>query len=250
MNIFRAFWKALRELFEEMFILVITNLLWLLINLPLALVLFVVWSAGPLLAALGVLVLGALSFGPANAGLYTIAERVTDGRTSSWRNFFEGMREHAVLSWKLYGLWLLGLALIIFNLQFYNLSGSQIASFISVVFIYLLIVWCGLLIYIGPLMVLQSDKRIRTIARNAALMTFGRPLFTLGTLLLMAIILVSSIWLTFLLFVGTVAFLALWGFRATLTLIAEAEARRAQKDAQAAEGDAPKGRGGQVRPRE
>ena len=45
------------------------------------------------------------------------------------------------------------------------------------------------------------------------------------------------------------AFLALWGFRATLTLIAEAEARQ-EKLAAAGNAPAAKGRGGQVRPRE
>jgi fatty acid desaturase len=83
-------------------------------------------------------------------------------------------------------------------------------------------------------------------------MTFGRPLFTLGTLILMAIILATSIWLVILLFMVTFSFLALWGFRATLTLIAEAEARRNQSAEKASQTDASpaKGRGGQVRPRE
>ena len=178
-----------------------------------------------------------------------IAQRITEGRTSNWRHFVDAMREYAVLSWKIYGWWLLGLVVIIFNLQFYNLNGSTISAFIAIVFLYFLIVWCGLLIYIGPLMVLQTDKRVRVIARNAALMTFGRPLFTLGTLILMVVVLGLSIYLVFLAIVGAFAFLALWSFRATLTLIAEAEARQAAAEANPT-GDSPKGRGGQVRPRE
>ena len=193
--------------------------------------------------------LGTLSFGPSNAGLCVIAQRITEGRTSNWRHFVDAMREYAVLSWKIYGWWLLGLVVIIFNLQFYNLNGSTISAFIAIVFLYFLIVWCGLLIYIGPLMVLQTDKRVRVIARNAALMTFGRPLFTLGTLILMVMVLGLSIYLVFLAIVGAFAFLALWSFRATLTLIAEAEARQAAAEANPT-GDSPKGRGGQVRPRE
>lgn len=249
MNIFRTFWKSGRELFEELLIIMVSNLLWLLVNLPLGLALAVAWLAGAFLPLLALLLLGTLSFGPASAGLYVIAQRITEGRTSNWRNFVAGMREYASLSIKVYGWWMLGLVVIIFNLQFYNLNASTISAFLSIVFLYFLLVWCGLLIYIGPLMVLQTDKRVRVIARNAALMAFGRPIFTFVTLVLMAIVLLLSIYLTFLVIVGAIAFLALWGFRATLTLIAEAEARQAAADGNPA-GDAPKGRGGQVRPRE
>ena len=250
MNIFRTFWKSVRELFEDLFILALVNGLWWLINLPFAIALFFLGGSNLLLFFI-LLLASVLTFGPANAGLYTIAERVTEGRTSSWRHFFAGMREHAVLSWKVYGLWMVGLIIILFNLQFYNMNGSMIGSLISIVFLYLAMVWFGLLIYIGPLMRIQTDKRVRTIARNAALMTFGRPIFSLVTLVMMGLIVIASIWLPFLLLIATFAFLALWSFRATLTLIAEAEARRAAiAEKSAANQVMDKGRGGQVRPRD
>src|SRR6266498_3873897 len=206
MNIFRTLWKALKDLFEDLFILALVNILWILINAPLAIAAFFALSNSSALYI--VMLLSVLTLGPSNAGLYAVAERVTDGRTSSWRDFFAGMRAYPVLSWKVYGLWMLGLIVILVNLQFYNLN--------------------------GPLMQLQTDKRIRTIARNAALMTFGRPLFTLVTLALMAIITFVSIWLPILLLLATVSFLAIWSFRAVLTLIAEAEARRTAAEEKAA----------------
>jgi uncharacterized membrane protein YesL len=249
MSIFRTFWKSVKDLFEDLFVLALVNIMWLLINAPLALGLLFLSPAG-IGVLLLVLLLGVLTFGPANAGLYAIAERISEGRTASWRNFVEGMREYAVLSWKVYGLWTLGLIVILFNLQFYNLNTSTITSLLSVLFLYFAIVWFGILIYLGPLMRLQTDKRIRTIARNAALMTFGRPIFTLVTLIMMAAILIVSIWLTILLILATFSFLALWSFRATLTLIAEAEARRVAADEKAASKVVDKGRGGQVRPRD
>jgi hypothetical protein len=252
MNIFRTFWKSVRELFDDLFILAIVNILWVLIN-ALALLIIAAAATSGSVGLVGVaLLLSVISFGPSNAGLYTIAERVTEGRTSSWRDFIAGLRANARLSWQVYGLWMLGLVVFLFNMQFYSLNGSQVSAFLTVLFLYLLVVWFGILIYIGPLMLIQTDKRIRVIARNAALMTFGRPLFTLGTLVLMAIIFVTSVWLVILLFTVTFSFLALWGFRATLTLIAEAEARRnlaAEKSTQA-DATPAKGRGGQVRPRE
>ena len=166
MNIFRTFWRSVKDLFEDLFILGIVNILWVLINAPLGLALLLVANSTGLIFI--VLLLGVLTIGPANAGLYAIAERVADGRTSSWRDFFAGLRANAVLSWKVYGLWMLGLLVILFNLQFYNLNGSLFGSIVSILFLYLGLVWFGTLIYIGPLMQIQTDKRIRTIARNAA----------------------------------------------------------------------------------
>jgi uncharacterized membrane protein YesL len=250
MNIFRTLWKSIKDLFEDLFILALINILWLLINTPLAIAAF--FTLGNSTALYIVMLLGVLTLGPSNAGLYAVAERVSDGRTSSWRDFIAGLRAQPLLSWKVYGLWMVGLIVILVNLQFYSLNGSTIASFLYVLFLYFSVVWFGFLIYIGPLMQLQTDKRIRTIARNAALMTFGRPLFTLVTLALMAVIAVTSIWLPILLLLATASFMAIWSFRATLTLITEAEARRAaaEEKAGAVNTATDKGRGGQVRPRE
>jgi uncharacterized membrane protein YesL len=145
-----------------------------------------------------------------------------------------------------------GLVVILVNLQFYSMNGTTVGSILYVLFLYFAVVWFGFLMYIGPLMQLQTDKRIRTIARNAALMTFGRPLFTLVTLALMAAIAVASILLPILFLLATGSFLAIWGFRAVLTLIEEAEARRtaAAEKTSAVNTSTDKGRGGQIRPRE
>jgi uncharacterized membrane protein YesL len=252
MNIFTTLWRSIKDLFEDLFVLAIANILWVLINAPLAIA--VLFSVGNSALLYIVLLLGVLSLGPSNVGLFTIAERITEGRTSSWRDFIAGVRAYPSLSWKIYGLWMLGLIVILFNLQFYAGSANTLFSFLYVLFLYFTVVWFGLLIYIGPLMVLQTDKRIRTIARNAALMTFGRPIFTLVTLVLMAIIVVASIFVPLLLVVATFSFLALWSFRAALALIAEAEARReaaAEKAAAAnIRANTDKGRSGQIRPRE
>jgi uncharacterized membrane protein YesL len=252
MNIFRTLWKSLKDLFEDLFILALVNILWILINAPLAVAGFFAFINFSFSILYIVMLLSVLTLGPTNAGLYAVAERVTDGRTSSWRDFFAGMRAYPVLSWKVYGLWMLGLVIILVNLQFYSQNDTTIASFLRILFLYFIVVWFGFLIYIGPLLQLQTDKRIRTIIRNAALMTFGRPVFTLVTLALMAIIAFVSVWLPILFLLATASFLAIWSFRAVLTLIAEAEARRtaAEEKAAAVNANPDKGRGGQIRPRE
>lgn len=245
---FRVLWLALKDTFDELGTLVAANLLWLLISAPLILLgMYNVLQAN-LLPGVLVLLLAALPAAPATAGLYSVAERIADGRTASVRHFFEGLRAYATLSWKVYGLWTFGLIVIITNLFFYPSMGS-VGLILMALFLNLLVIWCGLLIYIGPLMLLQQDKRIRLIARNALLMTLGRPVFSLVTLALMAAVLVLSTVLWIALPLLTFALLALWGFRATLKLVQDAQERQAAGEAAQTE-TAEKGRGGQIRPRQ
>lgn len=250
MGPFTTFWLSAKDLFDELFALMIVNLLWLAISAPLMIVAGLLINAGALGLGLLVALLSVLPAAPATAGLYTVVQRITEGRVTTWRLFFEGFRAELLPSWRVYGLWAFGLLLIVVNVRFYNRIDSTLGSLLSILFLYILLVWLGLLIYIGPLLLLQSDKRIRVIARNAFMMALGRPLFTLITLILMALVAFASAWLVILPFILTFAFLALWSFRATTRLIADAEARREAREAKAAPEPPPaKGRGGQVRPR-
>jgi uncharacterized membrane protein YesL len=160
-----------------------------------------------------------------------------------------------VLSWQVYGIWMLGLILILVNLGFYGLIEGGIGAVLTILFLYILLIWFALLSYLGPLTVLQRDRRARMVWRNAAVLALGRPFFTLLTTVLMALIATLSVWIPLLLLLLTASFFAVWGFRATTTVIADAEERRRARDEQqAADGGPPpnteKGRGGQIRPRE
>jgi uncharacterized membrane protein YesL len=255
MGVFRILWLAIKDLFDELFSLVAVNLLWVVICAPLTLLAVFLFGAGSTVLSVIVALLAVLPMGPSNVGLCIVAQRVTEGRVFSWRLFFQGFRENLTLSWQIYGLWMIGLIVIIGNLSFYSGMASNIGGLLLVLFLYFFLVWCGLLIYIGPLMLLQTDKRIRMIARNAFLMVFGRPFFTLITLALMGLISVLSFIVPILPLLLTFTFLAIWSFRATTTLIADAEARRLARQEQADQAannrpNTDKGRGGQIRPRD
>ncbi|MFL5805716.1 MAG: DUF624 domain-containing protein [Roseiflexaceae bacterium] len=255
MSVFRILWLSIKDIFDELFSLVLINLLWVLISAPLVLLAIVLLSAGSTTMSAVVMLLAVLPMAPSNAGLYTVAQRVTEGRVISWRLFFEGFREYLLLSWQLYGLWMIGLLIIVTNLGFYSRMNSSIGSVLLVLFLYFLLVWFGLLIYIGPLMLLQTDKRIRVIARNAFLMVFGRPFFTLITLILMGLLGVAlGVIVPFLPLLLSFALLAIWSFRVTTTLVADAEARRLARQEQAAatntRPNTDKGRSGQIKPRD
>lgn len=251
---FKVFWQSIKDLFDEMFLLLGSNILWVAINLPLCtLVWFMLTGGATLLGAVAAL-LALVPMAPANAALCYIAQRVAEGRSSKLGHFFEGFRQYLTLSWRIYLPWGLGLLLIVVNLSFYAGMGSNLGSFLFVLFLYILLAWFSLLIYIGPLMILQQDKQIKVIARNAALMVFGRPIFTFFTTLLMGIVVALSFYLLVLPLLLTFSFLAIWSMRATRRLIQDAEARRAANEAAQTALQAPpntdKGRGGQVRPRD
>jgi uncharacterized membrane protein YesL len=254
MSVFRVLWISIKDIFDELFSLVLINLIWVLICAPLVVIAVLLLGTGATILGSIVALLAVLPMAPANAGLYTVAQRVSEGRVFEWRLFFQGFRENLLLSWQVYGLWTLGLILIVSNLSFYNTMTSTLGSLLLVLFLYLLLVWYGLLIYIGPLMLIQTDKRLRIIARNAFLMVFGRPIFTLVTLAMMGAITALSFIVPILPLLLTFAFLALWSFRATTTLVADAEARRLarleQTDPASGNPNTDKGRGGQIRPRE
>lgn len=253
---FQVFWRSIKDLFDELFLLILTNLVWCVISLPLlGLAGFASFQGFPLPATI-LAVLAVLPLGPATAGMYTIAQRVNEGRTGNLGQFFAGMREYAKLSWQIYGIWMVGFVAIVFNLAFYNQLGSAVGAVLQVVFLYLFVIWFALLVYLGPLMLLQTDKRLRVIARNAALMAFGRPIFTLVTLVLMVLLIVVSlipgVFIIPLLILF--AFLSVWSFRATTKLIADAEERLRLEEEKATAGQikysTDKGRSGQIKPRD
>ncbi|HWQ13172.1 MAG TPA: hypothetical protein VNL77_10245 [Roseiflexaceae bacterium] len=256
MGAFRVFWQAGKDLFDELFGLIFVNVLWVLISMPLLVLAFVLFAGGNPIPAAVVALLGVLPMAPSNAGLSLIAQRVTEGRTFEWRMFFDGFRELRVLSWQVYGIWMLGLILILVNLGFYGQIEAGAGAVLTILFLYILLIWFALLSYLGPLTVIQSDRRPRTVWRNAAVLALGRPFFTLLTTLLMALVATLSIWIPLLLILLTASFFAVWGFRATTTLISDSEERRrAREEEQAAARPGPlpnteKGRGGQIRPRE
>jgi uncharacterized membrane protein YesL len=255
MNPFLIFWRAGRDLFDELFVMIGINLLWALMCCPLlVLAIVALLNEAPIIAA-GAMLLNVLLVGPASAGLFVVAERVIEGRVAPVSLFFEGMRTHRVTAWQVYGIWTAGLITLLFNLAFYLTQSAALggfATFLIALFAYLTLAWITMLIYLGPLIVLQQERRLRLLWRNAAIMTFGRPVFTLVTAILMGLIIALSVIVIILPLLLTFAMLALWGMRAAQAQIASDEERRRlreQGDTVVETPTAERGRAGQVRPR-
>jgi uncharacterized membrane protein YesL len=224
---FRAFWSACKDLFDELMLLAICNFLWALISGPLLVLSYASLSGGFVVIGCAFALLAVLPLGPATAGLASVAHRIAEGRASSWRDFFAGMRRYARPSWIVMGVWMIVLIIIVVDLIFYSNVPNTFGFTMMVFWFNMMLLWFGALIYLFPLLILQEQQNLRLLARNAFLMTMGRPVFTLITVVLMAIFTVISLILPVLPLFLTFAFFAQWSMRATLELVKDAEERRA-----------------------
>jgi hypothetical protein len=252
-NPFRVAGGALRDLFDEFLLLIICNLIWAVLCAPLWVLAFGLLLAGEGVFAVAAALVGVLPAGPATAGLYAVAARVTDGRASKVGDFFAGMRAYAGPAIAVTLAAVAGLGLILFNLSFYLAVNNIFGGLMLGLWLYLLIAWLGVIVYAYPLIFLQERPDLRLIARNSALMALGRPLFTVATLLLMGLVTLLSAYLVLPLLIITAALLAIWSTKATRTLIEDARRRREEAEANAVNQGAnlsdEKGRKGQVKPK-
>lgn len=133
----------------------------------------------------------------ATAGLYHVSRRLTNIEVSeqtTWRDFFKGMRQYWLKSWQLA---LVDLALggvITFGFWFYFNLEHSLLRWVALPIFYILLLWLGMQLYLFPLLIEQTDKRIRLVFRNALILTLGNVGLTVWLgLLLLSVILVSSV---------------------------------------------------------
>lgn len=200
----QVFRKTLSDLWNELYLLAIVNVLWVALNLLLV--------TGP----------------PATAGLFVLTRRLARGKDAGLRDFFEGFRRYFWQSW-LWGIvagagfFILGGDVVLTG----GLSNADYVIFIQGFFLMLLFLWAFLLLYAFPLILEQEQPGLRLALRNALVMfannrSFSVVLFGLALLVALLSSLLFAPW-----GVITVVFLALLGNHAVLNRLA---AHRAAQD--------------------
>lgn len=199
-----VFRKTLSDLWDELYLLAIANILWVALNLLLV--------TGP----------------PATAGLFVLTHRLACGQAASLRDFFAGLRRYFWRSWLWAlvagaGLFILGGDVVLTG----RLSSAAYVIFIQGFFLMLLFLWAFLLLYALPLMLEQERPSLRLALRNALVMfatnqVFSATLFGLALLVALLSTLLVAPW-----GIITVVFLALLGSHAVLDRL---EAYRAKED--------------------
>jgi uncharacterized membrane protein YesL len=186
----RVLWSALVSLFDETIALVIGNVLWFLLNLPVFLVLVIGgllfvppdW-VGWLIAGLGWLML--LLPTPAAVALGALAAEAAGPEVPRLARFWAALRTSWRLALACCGVSLAVSALITFNLVFYARMDGLV-RLASILWLYAGLFWFGLHVYLVPLLHHVQAPRLLDVYRRAALIALGHAPQTL--LLLLAVV--------------------------------------------------------------
>jgi len=163
----RFFWLT----YDHLGLMLLANLLWLALSI------------------------GVVTMPAATAGLVALARRVAAGEDASARDLLRGFREHFVPALKV-GLFDLAVLLVLWvNIDFYShLSGrAQIPGFaLAAVLVWAAAFWVLMHIHIYAVLV-DGERHLRPIVRNAALLTLDNPTFTIGAALQSFMLIMLSI---------------------------------------------------------
>ncbi|MGH2617185.1 MAG: DUF624 domain-containing protein [Thermomicrobiales bacterium] len=164
----RIFWRRVG-------VLVLGNLLWLALSLPI-----VTWPS-------------------ATAGLYSLVRRVVaeeldgDPYEAHIGDFWEGFKAHGIRGSLLALLDLAGLGVIVIALNFYGRNAAEPLRWLVGPIGLIGLVWLGAQLYVFPLLLQRLAYRPWDIMREALLIAVGYPLSTLSLLLTSLILAVAAV---------------------------------------------------------
>nr|HID12502.1 DUF624 domain-containing protein [Anaerolineae bacterium] len=190
MRVFRIFWEALRDFWDELFLLALMNVVTALLAIPV------------------------VTFPPALAGLWNTANLVAQGKAIGWSDYFEGFRHYF---WKAWGLALLNVLVTIIaltNIRFYTPGyapfelSSALSLWMRAFWMAVAFLWLILQMYPLALLLEQEDQRLRVALRNATVLFITNPGFTFVLAVLLLIVAIISTLLSALWFFVTPALFA------------------------------------------
>lgn len=130
---------------------------------------------------------------PATAALLYAMNRHAHGRSTGWSEFFGGLRAWFWRSYLWGGLLLLITVILIANIAFYAQLGQPWAIIPAALAAGLLLAWLVIYLPVFPLLLEQEQPSLKQALRNSVVIAARRPLPTLGTAALVALILLGSI---------------------------------------------------------
>ena len=195
---FRVLWQAIKSFYEEMFVMVGANLLWVVMAIPIVTI--------PL----------------GNAGMMYLTNQIAHHKSIEFRMFFEGIKLYWAKSYLLALLNVLAVGLFYTNMSFY---GQMNASWASIV-LGLFVIWCLIQIYVFPMLMEQQEPKLRLALRNAAFLAFASPITTLVLAVLLIIVAALCIGLAFLFAVAMMAVICLAANGAVLALLIHHKIRK------------------------
>jgi len=200
-HVFRVFWEALKNFWDELFTLILMNIVTVLLAIPV------------------------VTFPPALAGLWNAANLAAKGRSVHWSDYFEGFRLYFLKAWGLALLTILVVVVAVTNLRFYTPGTSPFninptfSIWVRAFFVVIGFLWIVTQIYPMALLLEQEDQRLRVALRNAAVLFVANPGFTILLVLLLLVVVVVSTVIPALWLLSTLAFMAVVCNKAVLHLL-------------------------------
>lgn len=168
MKAFTMMWRVIKTAYEELFLCVGLSLLW--------------W-AGTFLV---------VTCAPASMGIQQVANRLANYKRADSGFFWESARSQLRRGYILFLFSILVPPALAFNVWFYANSTGML-RYLSLVWLWILLVWLMLAQYVYPLYWQQDEPNLRLAFRNAALLTAKYPLYTLLLLLFQILWIVISV---------------------------------------------------------
>lgn len=203
--------RSFRDWWDEMFLMVGLNLVW------------------------GLLAVALVTIFPGSMGVYYLTREKVLGHRVEFDMFWTGLRQYFGKAWALGAINVVVTFLLLFNIWFYSNIGNWLA-YLTLLWIYALVMWLGVIIYVFPMALAQEDKSIRLIYRNATVLAFGRPLFTLVVGIISLALLALSLVVPPLLLLVYIPLAGLVGNHATISSLEYMERRMGERATRSDEG--------------
>lgn len=226
MKAFPVTWRALVSYYNDLFFLIGMSFLW--------------WVTGGVFAGAAIGVgwlllqsngpwwlapLLAIPAGPASAALANVARRSARDLHVDRTFYLDGLRSYGRQALALSAISMAILSLLLLNVVFYSSWTTALLRILTLLWVYLSVVWIGLQLYLYPVLVGLQAPSISGALRMAAALTLANPFFSLLLLVLAAILTGISIALAVTLLAAWPAVMALLGEH-SVKLIVEQAARK------------------------
>ncbi len=200
MRLLRVFWHGLKDVYGELFLIIGLSLLW--------------WLA----------MVTIIAAAPATTALSLIGYRLASEQRVNMDFAKAAFKQHFKLSWRIGLVTLAGTIIIAANLNFYAQVGGILRAAV-ILFLYLALAWIAINLYMYPLVHALDRPSMWLALRNAALITFANPIYSLGLVLGLLILTAVSVMVPVLVVMLLPGLTAIIGARALLDRLEVAEQR-------------------------
>jgi uncharacterized membrane protein YesL len=158
-------------------------------------------------------------------GVYVVGQRAVRGLGVKWALVWEGVKEYGLRSLMLFLITIVGYAIVVSNLIFYNSPNlspfpASVATWTTPLFVIIGLLWTSIAFYAQSFLMELKKPTVLLALKNSLFLTILRPFTTLGLLLTAVVAVVLSLLLPVLIIVSP-GFISVLSLTAVRTLIPE-----------------------------